>query len=240
MTEYVGIQRVLPASPLMFVADDIPENTMDPTMNHVRRGTGPMLTAVNGGGGPTSSIFGYAFVTGTAGNGLANIRVGGYQDSASNVTYPYANTTANADVSLPNNNGQRAYDADVYYNITAPGSYPLWAYANAIISKAQDCVASAAAQRSIFAAMSSTTPDAVRIVHSEGLTSISDMQVERNFYTSPTTGEKVTDGQRIVPLGTAVEVPPPDGDDPQLKPRGKAAKPKPMTVRKPRVGDPQR
>jgi hypothetical protein len=51
---------------------------------------GAMLNALNGVAGPMSSIFGYAFVGGTSGNGLGNIRAGGYQDSNGNITYPFS------------------------------------------------------------------------------------------------------------------------------------------------------
>src|SRR5262249_15286893 len=57
LTQYVGIQRYIFSKKLFFIEDDIPED-------HVRRGTGAMLTAING----ADSNFGYAFVSGTAGN----------------------------------------------------------------------------------------------------------------------------------------------------------------------------
>ena len=38
--------------------------------------------------------------------------------------------------------------------------------------------------------------------------------VERNYFISSITGEIVTDGQRVVPIGTAVQVNEPPDDDP--------------------------
>src|SRR5262249_32559467 len=119
LSQYVGIQRFVPSKKFIFIEDDLPED-------HVRRGTGAMLTAING----AASNFGYAFVSGTAGNNLPNIRVGGYLDSMGNLPYPYANASAKADLPLPNNNGQPGYGTEAYYDIRTPGSYPLWAYAN--------------------------------------------------------------------------------------------------------------
>jgi hypothetical protein len=222
LAEYVAIQRVLPASPLGFVDDNIPNQFS-------------MLSVLCN----STSAFGYAFVTGTAARNNPQCRVGGYKDSAGNVTYPYANTT-NPDVSLPENNGQRRYDANLYYNIATPGSNPLWSYTTAIVSKDPGLQASAQAQRDIFTILRSAHPAAVAIVHLEGLTSASDMQVGRNYFVSSITGEQVTDGQRIVPLANVAEVPEPDGDDPQLHLRRRAAKARPMANRKPRADTPQR
>ena len=62
------------------------------------------------------------------------------------------------------------------------------------------------------ALLAPSDPDSV---HLEGLLRPGELMVERNFFISSITGEMVTDGQRVVPLGTAVQVGEPDQDDPQ-------------------------
>jgi hypothetical protein len=202
-TEYTNIQRILPGNPLMFVADDI--------MN-VAHGTGPMLNFVD----LEFSAFGYAFVGGVNGDNRSNIRVGGYTDSNGNTSYPYPITNgAGPDCPLPNNFNQLPYSDDpsaLYQTGVVDGTYPLWSYANFFSRPENQYAAAAAAQADIFnALLVPSNPDSV---HKEGLLRPSELMVERNYFISSITGEIVTDGQRVVPIGTAVQVNEPPGDDP--------------------------
>jgi hypothetical protein len=203
-TEYVDIQRILPGNPLQFVADDI---------MHFESGTGPMLGFVN----LEFGAFGYAFVGGVNGNNRANIRVGGYTDHNGNTSFPYPiSDPADPDCPLPNNSHQLPYSDDpnvLYQTGVVDGSYPLWAYANVFSRPEREFAQAAAAQMDIFnALLVPSNPDSV---HKEGLLRPNELTVERNYFISSITGEIVTDGQRVVPHGTAVEVPEPPDDDPQ-------------------------
>jgi hypothetical protein len=199
-TEYTNIQRILPGNPLQFVADDIP---------NIAQGTGPMLNFVD----LIDSAFGYAFVGGVNGDMRANIRVAGYEDSNGNIGYPYPITSgAGPDCPLPHNFNQAPYGDDPYQTGVIDGSYPLWAYAHVFSRPEDQYAAAAAAQADIFAALSD--PSAAGVVHGEGLLLPSELSVERNYYISSITGEIVTDGQRVVPIGTATQVGEPPNDDP--------------------------
>lgn len=203
MTEYANIQRVLPGSPLAFVTDDILP---------ISQGTGAMLNVVD----TIQSSFGYAFVGGLNGDMRVNIRVGGYEDGDGNISYPYpVSSGSGPDCSLPGNNNQARYSDDPYQTGVIDGTYPLWATANVFSRPEDEFASSAAAQADIFAALSADpNPGDPDIVHREGLLRASELSVERNYFISSITGEIVTDGQRIVPVGTAVEVGEPDADDP--------------------------
>jgi hypothetical protein len=197
-TEYTNIQRILPGDPLQFVPDDIP---------NVAMGTGPMLDFVDN----IPASFGYAFVGGVAGDLRPNTRVLGYEDSDGNIGYPYPITTgAGSDCSLPHNNNQAPYSSDPYQTGVIDGSYRLWAYANVFSRPESQYMLAATAQQDIFAALNGA-PD---IVHQEGLLLASELSVERNYFISSFTGEKVTDGERVVPIGTALQVGEPPADDP--------------------------
>jgi hypothetical protein len=200
-TEYVDIQRdVINGG---FVVDDTPQ---------INPGTGPMLNFVDG----IPLAFGYAFVGGVNGNNRPHTRVGGYQDSDGNISYPFPITGGSGDCSLPSNNGQAAYSSDpnvLYQTGVVDGSYPLWSYANFFSRPERHYATGAAAQADIFnALLAPSNPDTV---HLEGLLRPDELMVERNYFVSDITGEIVTDGQRVVPLGTAVQVNPPPDDDPQ-------------------------
>jgi hypothetical protein len=198
MTEYTNIQRVLPGSPLQFVEDDI---------DNIAMGTGAMLNFVN----LIDASFGYAFVGGVAGDMRPNIRVGGYEDSNGNISYPYPITSgAGPDCSLPGNNNQARYSSAPYQTGVINGTYGLWAYANVFSRPEDEFAGSVAAQADIFAALDGDPA----LVHQEGLLLASELSVERNYYISSITGETVTDGQRVVPIGTAQQVGEPDQDDP--------------------------
>jgi hypothetical protein len=198
MTEYTNIQRVLPGSPLQFVDDDVLP---------ISQGTGAMLNYVN----LIDASFGYSFVGGINGDMRPNIRVGGYEDSNGNIGYPYPiSNGAGPDCSLPGNNNQVRYSDQAYQTGVIDGSYPLWGYAN-VFSRPEDQFATGAAcQQSVFAALLSDP----ELNHNEGLLLPSELSVERNFYISSITGEMVTDGQRVVPIGTGTQVGEPDQDDP--------------------------
>jgi hypothetical protein len=198
-TEVVNIQRILPGNPLRFVVDDVV----------VAQGTGPMLNFVDS----IAASFGYAFVGGVNGNMRANIRVAGYEDSDGNIGFPYPITNgAGPDCPLPHNANQAAYSDDPYQTHVIDGSYRLWAYAHLFSRPEGQYALGAAAQADIFAAL--TDPSAAGVVHREGLLLPSELSVERNYYISSITGETVTDGQRVVPIGTAVQVGEPPDDDP--------------------------
>ncbi len=202
-TEYTNIQRILPGSPLQFVADNGP---------NIATGTGPMLNFVD----LEPAAFGYSFVGGVNGDMRANTRVGGYEDSDGNISYPYPITNvAGPDCSLPHNNNQLPYSDDAYQTGVIDGSYPLWSYAH-VFSRPEPRYAEAAAvQADIFAALNaSPNPGDPDYVHREGLLRASELAIERNYFISSITGEIVTDGQRIVPIGTAVQVGEPPDDDP--------------------------
>jgi hypothetical protein len=200
-TQYTNIQRVLPGNPLQFVADDIP---------NIAQGTGPMLNFVD----LIDAAFGYSFVGGVNGEMRANIRVAGYEDSNGNIGYPYPITTgAGPDCPLPHNFNQLAYSDDPYQSGVIDGSYTLWSYAHFLSRPEDQFATAAAAQADIFAALNapSGSPD---YVHREGLLRADELSVERNYFISSITGEIVTDGQRVVPIGTAQQVGEPPNDDP--------------------------
>ena len=200
-TEYVDIQRDLVNGG--FVVDDTPQ---------INSGTGPMLNFVDG----VSLAFGYAFVGGVNGNSRPHTRVGGYADSLGNISYPFPITGGSADCSLPNNNGQAAYSTDpnvLYQAGVVDGSYPLWSYANIFSRPEPRFAGGAAAQADVFNAL--LAPSSPDTVHLEGVLRPSELTVERNYFISSITGEKVTDGQLIVPIGTAAQVNEPPNDDPQ-------------------------
>jgi hypothetical protein len=202
-TEYTNIQRMLPGSPLGFAVDDTP---------NIAQGTGPMLNFVD----QVDSSFGYSFVGGVNGNMRANIRVGRYMDSNGNTSRPYPITNgAGPDCPLPNNFNQLAYSDDsnaLYQTGVVDGTYPLWSYANFFSRPESDYADAAAAQADIFNAL--LVPSSPDGVHKEGLLRPNELSVERNYFISSTTGEVVTDGQRVVPLGQAVQVGEPPDDDP--------------------------
>lgn len=202
-TEYTNIQRILPGNPLTFVGDD--------TMN-VASGTGPMLNFVD----LEFGAFGYAFVGGVNGNNRANIRVGEYMDSNGNTSRPYPITNgAGPDCPLPNNFNQLPYSDDptvLYQTGVVDGSYPLWSYANFFSRPESQYAPAAAAQADIFNAL--LVPSSPDSVHKEGLLRPNELTVERNYFISSITGEIVTDGQRVVPIGTAMQVNEPPNDDP--------------------------
>ncbi len=202
-TEYTNIQRILPGNPLGFVDDDTP---------NIAQGTGPMLNFVD----LVDASFGYSFVGGVNGNMRANIRVGRYMDSDGNTSRPYPITNgAGPDCPLPNNFNQLPYSDDpnvLYQTGVVDGTYPLWAYANVFSRPERPFARAAAAQADIFnALLAPSTPDSV---HKEGLLRPNELLVERNYFISSITGEIVTDGQRVVPIGTAVQVGEPPDDDP--------------------------
>jgi hypothetical protein len=206
LTEYTNIQRILPGSPVQFVADD--------AMN-VAQGTGSMLDFVDLTF-PEGNPFGYAFVSGVIGDNRSNIRVGKYMDSLGNESRPYPITNgAGPDCPLPHNFNQDPYSDDpnvLYQTGVVDGTYPLWAYANVFSRPEDEYAQAAAAQADIFnALLVPSNPDSV---HKEGLLRPNELMVERNYFISSITGEKVTDGQRVVPLGTAVQVNEPPDDDP--------------------------
>jgi hypothetical protein len=201
-TEYVNIQRVF-LNPSQFVTDD--------TMM-VQSGTGPMLNYVD----LEFGAFGYAFVGGINGNMRANIRVGGYIDHNGNTSFPYdISAGAGPDCPLPNNSNQDPYSDNpnvLYQTGVVNGTYPLWAYANVFSRPEDEHGGARAAQKDIFdALLAPSNPDSV---HKEGLLRPEELMVERNFFISSITGEKVTDGQRVVPFGTAMQVNEPPNDDP--------------------------
>jgi hypothetical protein len=202
-TEYTSIQRILPGNPLRFVADDTP---------NIAQGTGPMLNFVDF----VDGAFGYAFVGGVNGDNHANIRVGKYMDSLGNESRPYPITSgAGPDCPLPHNFNQLPYSDDpnvLYQTGVVDGTYPLWAYANVLSRPEDEYALAAAAQADIFNAL--LVPGDPDSVHKEGLLRPNELMVERNYFISSITGEKVTDGQRVVPLGTAVQVNEPPDDDP--------------------------
>ena len=202
-TEYVNIQRILPGNPLRFVADDC---------DMVNPGTGPMLNFVD----LQFGAFGYAFVGGVNGNARANIRVGKYMDSDGNVSFPFPiSSGADPDCPLPNNSHQLPYSDDpnvLYQTGVVDGTYPLWAYANVFSRPEREYALAAAAQMDIFNAL--LVPSSPDSVHKEGLLRPNELTVERNYFISSITGEIVTDGQRVVPLGMAVQVNEPPDDDP--------------------------
>jgi hypothetical protein len=202
-TEYTNIQRLLPGSPLGFAADDTP---------NIAQGTGPMLNFVD----LVDASFGYSFVGGVNGNMRANIRVGRYMDSNGNTSRPYPITNgAGPDCPLPSNFNQLPYSDDpnvLYQTGVVDGTYPLWSYANFFSRPESDYADAAAAQADIFnALLVSSNPDSV---HKEGLLRPNELMVERNYFMSSITGEVVTDGQRVVPLGQAIQVGEPPDDDP--------------------------
>jgi hypothetical protein len=198
MTEYTNIQRILPTPPLAFVADDIP---------NIAQGSGPMLNFVD----LVDASFGYQFVGGVNGDMRANIRVARYEDSNGNISRPYPITNgAGPDCPLPHNFNQAPYSDAPYQTGVIDGSYPLWAYANVFSRPEPRYARAAAAQADIFAALSGSPA----VVHQEGLLLPSELSVERNYYISSITGEVVTDGQRVVPIGTAQQVGEPPNDDP--------------------------
>ena len=200
MTEYTNIQRVVGVQDLEFVADDIP---------NIAQGTGPMLDFVAN----IDASFGYAFVGGVAGDMRPNIRVLGYQNSDGIISYPYPiSSGAGPDCSLPHNNNQAPYSDQPYQTGVIDGTYPLWAYANVFSRPEDEFASSAAAQADIFAALSD--PSGAALVHQEGLLLPGELLVERNYFISSITGEAVTDGQRVVPIGTASQVGEPPQDDP--------------------------
>ena len=208
LTEYTNIQRIVPGGG--FVPDNI-DSTCDDT--------GSMLDLTNS----FMWSFGYAFVGGVLGGYRGNvldrggIRVGRYKDSLGNVSFPYPITDgAGPDCALPGQINQAPYSDDpnvLYQTGVVDGSYPLWSYAN-MFSRPEPHFASAAkAQADIFnALLAPSDPD---VTHLEGLLRPSELLVERNYFISDITGEIVTDGQRVVPIGTAVPVNPPPNDDPQ-------------------------
>jgi hypothetical protein len=207
LTEYTSIQRILPGSPVRFVADD---------GDLVAQGTSPMLNFVDSVY-PEGTPFGYAFVSGVNGDNHSNIRVGKYMDSLGNVSFPYRITSgAGPDCPLPHNFNQLPYSDDpnvLYQTGVVDGTYPLWAYTNVFSRPEDQYTGAAAAQADIFnALLVPSNPDSV---HKEGLLRPNELTVERNYFISSITGEIVTDGQRVVPLGTAVQVNEPPGDDPQ-------------------------
>jgi hypothetical protein len=100
----------------------------------------------------------------------------------------------------------------LYQTGVVDGTYPLWAYANFFSRPENQYAPAAAAQADIFnALLVPSNPDSV---HKEGLLRPNELTVERNYFISSITGEIVTDGQRVVPIGTAVQVNEPPGDDP--------------------------
>ncbi|MBC8101541.1 MAG: hypothetical protein H7Z41_03005 [Cytophagales bacterium] len=173
-----------PANYLNFAFDNPTISAGDPFTNLTQNGTGNMLGRVN----TSSASFGYSFVTGTAGNTRANIRVG-----AVDGILPYSKTGGGAtDISLPNNNGQAAYGTSVYYTNVLNGQYNNWVYANSFSLPAGDPVAD-----SLRDALNSNAP----LVHQQGLLTVAELNangVDRDFFVSDITGEQVTDGQRVV------------------------------------------
>jgi hypothetical protein len=207
LTEYTSIQRMFPANPLRFVEDDIKDVAQNP---------GFMLDYVDF----VDGAFGYAFVVGPlTPNGRANIRVGKYMDHDGRESRPYPiSAGAGPDCPLPNNINQLPYSDDpnvLYQTGVVDGSYPLWAYANVFSRPEDEYARAAAAQADIFSALLvPSDPDSPDSVHKEGLLRPNELMVERNYFISSITGEKVTDGQRVVPLGMAVQVNEPPDDDP--------------------------
>jgi hypothetical protein len=209
LTEYTNIQRI-PDSSGTFVPDNIDSISDD---------TGSMVDSTN----ILIGAFGYAFVGGVLGGYRGNvldrggIRVGRYKDSLGNVSAPYPITDgAGPDCALPGQINQAPYSDDpnvLYQTGVVDGSYPLWSYANMFSRPEPHFARAAAAQADIFnALLAPSDPD---VAHLEGLLRPSELFVERNYFISDITGEIVTDGQRVVPLGTAMQVNPPPGDDPQ-------------------------
>ena len=152
----------------------------DPTgMGATYSGTGDILGAVNAGyqNAATGSFvngatFGYAFVTGTAGNTRGSARVATFNGVA-----PYAGTSG-ADISLPNNNGQTPYGNANYYTETASGRYELWAYSRAIFNSSVRT--STGTFNAVFGQLNSATSTFSNIVHRNGLTQLIDMRATRS------------------------------------------------------------
>ena len=155
-------------------------------------GTGTMLNTVNG----NADAFGYAFVTGGAGNSKPNIRVAAYEGV---LPYQKVGATAAGDISGPStflpNNGttlQPAYGSSIYYTETVNGRYPLWSVANAFATNPQ----ATSFINSIVNAAKLNAP----LFYKQGLvlaSDLSDAGTFRDAFTSAVTGETVTDGLEI-------------------------------------------
>ena len=175
-----------------YLSENIGGKTLAPTANP-QLGTGTMINTVNN----NTDAFGYAFVTGGAGNSKPNIRVAAYEG-----VLPYA--SSNAAVSLPNNNGQTSYASFVtansapYYTATVSGQYPLWAVANAFTTKKTPATPDTDADvlNSILSAFANNPS----IPYNQGFALVDDLNNAGTFrdqFQSPITQEFVTDGLEI-------------------------------------------
>jgi hypothetical protein len=147
-------------------------------------GTGDMVNAVNN----DPNGFGYAFITGTAGAGKANVEVASYDGvhPLDTAKFPVLSDGGQA---LPT----YALSATSYYKPIIYGGYELWSYANLI--GAPDSTQSTVAQ-AIETLLDSTLTE--QQVHSLGFTRVSDMMAGRIATQGLTvTDDIVTDGQLI-------------------------------------------
>ena len=187
MTYVVDIMRIS-SNPGAFLGEDVGNNSLGSTSSSRATSTGNMLSRINGDGtfvGLADNAYGYAFVTGTAGDSKPNIRVAAY-----NGVFPFRKdptlTTPNfvdlsgGSVSLPagttanKNNGQISY-AEVgtkpYYTETINGRYPLWAVANAYTTTDQGGVNAS----NIFSSILSDFQFFPNVAYSQGLVLLSDL-----------------------------------------------------------------
>lgn len=184
-TELLAIQAITPPSVVtqqsgLLGLDYIPE------YGTIAVGTGAMISGVD----TTPRSFGYAFVTGGAGNNRPNTTVGTYNGVA-----PYSFGSA-----LPGNGTTRGYDSDPYYDNVLSGGYTLWAYARAVAVLDASGNVNATAQ-SIFDALNANPS----VLHLQGLLSVAELNaagVDRDYFVSDIVpGEKVYDGQNVVTGG---------------------------------------
>ena len=169
-------------------------------------GTGRMLQTLNltipNADALTKGVpLGYSFVTGIAGNARPNVRVAQFNGVAAYRRNPATDTvpiTSGASISLPGNNGQATYTAGTvngtYYTETANGRYDLWTAGTFLTLNGSTGLATA---QSIAATLDSADSIVQQTVNSLGFTQFRQMKVARVGFTSPITGEFVTDGQSL-------------------------------------------
>lgn len=200
-----------------FIGENIAGNSLppSPTVASQQSGTGAVLNAVNG----NNDTYGYAFVTGAAGNAKPNIRVAAFNGVLPFRRNPLADTFVEASgtsISLPSGtvagkNGATFSYAEVggtadpstgkyspYYTETINGRYPLWSEANAFTTTTALGKDEQSVVNDIVAAF--TNPSTQNVVYSQGLVLSSDLLaagVARDSFVSSVTGEAVTDGMLI-------------------------------------------
>ena len=201
-----------------FIGENAAGNSLLPGtgVTNQQSGTGAVLNTINGSISGNAAYtgadtYGYAFVTGGAGNGKTNIRVGAYNGVLPFRRDPLAATSSaevsGASISLPGNGAQSSYTTvggtadpntglySPYYTETINGRYTLWSEANAFttttsLGKNEQSVIS-----DILAAF--TSPATQNVVYGQGLVLSSDLlakNVVRDSFQSAITGEFVTDG----------------------------------------------